>query len=34
MYEGKVTAELKGDEISQEKIMFAASGLQSEKSAA
>lgn len=34
MYEGKVTAELKGSEISQEKIMFAASGLNEQKEAA
>ena len=27
MYEGRVTAELSGSDISQEKIMFAASGL-------
>lgn len=28
MYEGKITAELSGSDISQEKIMYAASGLQ------
>jgi hypothetical protein len=34
MYEGKVTAELSGKDITQEKIMYAASGLQEEKKSA
>ena len=34
MYEGKVTAELRGNDITQEKIMYAASGLQEEKKSA
>jgi ABC-type sugar transport system ATPase subunit len=29
MYEGRISAELSGGDISQEKIMFAASGLPS-----